>query len=423
MSNAYGHLPGFQHLANSLLDFHEINPTNSLKTRTLDRFTDVELDELDVALGRKHFKRLGDGRILVYVDRIIRDDYQDDADHLWSALSLATGRPKARPPRDVNGALISRVSGLGPSRARDYILDLLRDSHGWPVPIVQSDGPDVAYAAIEAFTVAATALDPGPSGSVRLKDLSHRLFHDSHRLDPGSPLYRRVTDYLALHGGTIVRKKLGWRRRLLEARGVFQNAFESTVLVAGHLRLAFENVIDDRVLSNTRRGLATCLTLDEVTHLDAAPEHPRLILTIENPTPFANLTEAVPPHVLIVYTAGPANQAVTELLRRPALQPVPVWHWGDVDVGGFRILRDLERKTRAQPFLMDAETVAQYGNRLTPLQSRKKSYIKRHLHDFGPSAEAALRACLDRDGWLEQESIPLEAIAVRMRELLTAPTA
>jgi hypothetical protein len=64
----------------------------------------------------------------------------------------------------------------------------------------------------------------------------------------------------------------------------------------------------------------------------------RRVVTIENQTSFESLAALRPTDTLLVFSGGFASPALISLLRSLSL---PFYHWGDIDVGGLRILAHL----------------------------------------------------------------------------------
>ncbi|WFC41013.1 Wadjet anti-phage system protein JetD domain-containing protein [Pseudoxanthomonas sp. SE1] len=138
------------------------------------------------------------------------------------------------------------------------------------------------------------------------------------------------------------------------------------------------------------------------------------VLSVENLASFHDAARATgADRMLVVYTGGmpsPAwRRAYARLLR--SLPPdVPVWHWGDIDEGGFRIAAVL------------AETVTASGHRLQPWQMSPADVLPIPGHDASVPASDVLQAMCrwaERAGWagvaealraqplhLEQEALP-----------------
>ena len=92
---------------------------------------------------------------------------------------------------------------------------------------------------------------------------------------------------------------------------------------------------------------------------------PEYVLTIENQSSFNEYTAAIQDQGVIVYTAGFPTRALQGFYRRlVSVVNVPLYHWGDSDVGGFRILKCLQQAAQGrevQPHLMEGEGGTPYS--------------------------------------------------------------
>lgn len=93
------------------------------------------------------------------------------------------------------------------------------------------------------------------------------------------------------------------------------------------------------------------------------------VITIENLTTFFRWQE---PESLIIYLGGYHNSVRRTLLKKlyQELPNISYYHFGDIDAGGFLILKDLRKKTGIpfKTFCMDVETLKyyeKYGKALT----------------------------------------------------------
>jgi hypothetical protein len=95
---------------------------------------------------------------------------------------------------------------------------------------------------------------------------------------------------------------------------------------------------------------------------------PKLVMTIENQTTFhSEARRRYDEEILIIYTAGmptPAWRAMYVRLLGCLPPEVPVYHWGDIDEGGFRIAAILAREAQSAghpllPWKMHPEDVPQ----------------------------------------------------------------
>ncbi|MBU3178409.1 DUF2220 domain-containing protein [Clostridium estertheticum] len=98
------------------------------------------------------------------------------------------------------------------------------------------------------------------------------------------------------------------------------------------------------------------------------------ILTIENLTTFHSYKSR---NELVIYLGGYHNSIRRELLIKLYEFNIetPFYHWGDIDLGGFRILNHLKKMTgiHFKPFLMDRATLVEYKDHLNKID--KDSYM------------------------------------------------
>jgi hypothetical protein len=96
---------------------------------------------------------------------------------------------------------------------------------------------------------------------------------------------------------------------------------------------------------------------------------PDYLLTIENFTSFVRHAREVArsENALIIYAGGfPSRPALATIRRLAGQARAPTYHWGDMDGGGVRIFRHIERElaeggVRLQPHMMDAQLLAAVG--------------------------------------------------------------
>jgi hypothetical protein len=134
--------------------------------------------------------------------------------------------------------------------------------------------------------------------------------------------------------------------------------------------------------------------------------HAPAVLCIENLTTFHEFIRTNEQYAVIC-TYGNPSPATRRLLR---LLPdsTPIYHWSDLDYGGFNILSQLRRFVRAdtQPYRMDIATLDANYPRSRPLTASDKSNLKKlllrpELHDLRPAIEHLLK----RGVKLEQEGV------------------
>lgn len=128
---------------------------------------------------------------------------------------------------------------------------------------------------------------------------------------------------------------------------------------------------------------------------------PNMVLTIENQTTFhSEALRMCEEQVLLIYTAGmpsPTWRAMYARLLLGLPEEVPVFHWGDVDEGGFRIASILAQDARAAGHVIQPWRMA--SDDIPPEQRRKAS----------PGTLKRMRYFADAAGWAELGKLIEEA--------------
>jgi hypothetical protein len=149
---------------------------------------------------------------------------------------------------------------------------------------------------------------------------------------------------------------------------------------------------------------AAMLRQAEMASCDAAS-----VITVENATSFSELAAVRPASTLLVFTAGFASPTVVRLLQaiRAVAPSIQFWHWGDMDVGGLRILAHLRRHLETvRPLAMDSRTFERHRIHAQPLTQRERDSLLslgtlELVADCGPLIGSLLAAGQK----LEQEAI------------------
>lgn len=99
------------------------------------------------------------------------------------------------------------------------------------------------------------------------------------------------------------------------------------------------------------------------------------VVTVENSTSFSEFITAKPASTLAIYTGGFAGPAVVGMLSkiRAGRPELPFLHWGDLDVGGLRILAHLRKNLgEVKPLAMDVAVCDLYLKRSQPLNANER---------------------------------------------------
>lgn len=237
---------------------------------------------------------------------------------------------------------------------------------------VRGLGPQDAGAWIDAAkTIRACATRSQDAIAAPVREFSARLFLNSKRIEALTP----QLDILL--SGTIEGSPRAGAQ-VWQELGLFRE--EHPVLLAGHVHIARDRstgLIDAPYMglpATTIQGVAS--TVIEV-------------ITIENKTTFhSEAKRRQDDGALLIYTAGmpsPAWKAMYGRLLETLPPTTPVYHWGDVDEGGFRIASTIATVAGGagfslQPYRMSPEDV--------PLEMRVKASARtlERIHHFACAA-------------------------------------
>ncbi|MGA9163750.1 MAG: Wadjet anti-phage system protein JetD domain-containing protein [Thiobacillus sp.] len=215
---------------------------------------------------------------------------------------------------------------------------------------VRSFGPEDAHDWVDSARIVSFMISSRENSRVDepIREVSARLFKDSKRIEK---LAAPVDVLLTGDVDAEIREPINVWQEI----GLFRE--EQPVRMAGRVTVA--------------RTRVTAL-LDEPYGAFSAPSvvglasTPKLVMTIENQTTFHS--EARRRHdeeILLIYTAGmptPAWRAMYVRLLGGLPPGVPIYHWGDIDEGGFRIASILAQDARSaghtlQPWMMQPDDV------------------------------------------------------------------
>lgn len=197
---------------------------------------------------------------------------------------------------------------------------------------------------------------------------------------------------------------------LLEERGIVNNP--GHIHLAGPLVLSAPRGQIDLSLFEPDLGLPTRM-VKELAVVDCPA---KAVVTVENLTSFYQYVLEGPPERLAIYLGGFAGSACRLFLQKlyrffhERGNPVPFYHWGDLDLGGFKIWRDLREKTGIpiRPYLMDEKTYLKYLHLGQPITEQYAQKLATLLEDnaFAPF-HTLITLILEKKIRLEQEAISL----------------
>lgn len=339
----------------------------------------------------KHYRESGDSprSIALHYDRERLPDYWDEhrwqrrtelnqATRLLEAEGLIRVRSSRYSPDEIErvSLVLERVAdaylraGRAPRRLLEQAVAGVARSWAerWPPDWRQAFARSIE-SAVEGFTKLPAGLKPDEQGL--LQDLCRILNAlGPTGLDPEEP--RRLFSQRVLGDskrfeaiqGRFIRVLREFRplplpeadHEVLAEVGILENPQQ--VLVAGPV------VFDELSVASVRDAVglpASFVDRCAVTHLEADR-----VITVENLTSFYQVVGAGLPRTVVVYLGGYHNRVRRQLLLKLAQAAgLEFWHWGDMDLGGFRIFVHLQEKTGLplRPVLMDRETYLEHCHR------------------------------------------------------------
>lgn len=181
-----------------------------------------------------------------------------------------------------------------------------------------------------------------------IREASARLFNDSKRIE------KLLAPVDVLLSGDL-EAEARQATDVWQELGLFRE--EHPVRMAGNVMVRRERVT--AYLDTPYSGLSASSVI-------GLASMPQLLMTIENQTTFhSEARRRCEENVLLIYTAGmptPAWRAMYVRLLEDLPVDVPVYHWGDIDEGGFRISATLASDAKnaghvLKPWLMHPDDV------------------------------------------------------------------
>lgn len=244
---------------------------------------------------------------------------------------------------------------------------------------------------------------PGLVEEVPRRIFSLQVLGHSKRLEEIESRFLRVVREFWPEGQGLEDKD-----ELLAELGIVPNP--QHIYIAGPLILTGPSGSLDLSLFSPAVGLPVAMAFTHrVTELGASR-----IITVENLTPFYLLASGAPSNTLCLYLGGYPNRSRREFLRqlytlaRQKGQEVEFYHWGDLDLGGFRIFHHLCSRSGIpfRPYKMDRETYLQHLAYGLPFNKPYRAQLESLLSHTGFACfHEVIREMLLQGKRLEQESI------------------
>lgn len=258
---------------------------------------------------------------------------------------------------------------------------------------VRSLGPQDASKWIEAAKVIKSCADSSVDAiSIPVREYSARLFKDSKRIE------RLVPQMDVLLSGNIEPKQRP-EAQVLQELGLFRE--EQPVLLAGKVTVQRNRVC--AILDSPYSGFSAASVQSVQSTLT-------LVMTIENLTTFhSEAKRRQDENVLLIYTAGmpsPAWCAMYSRLLGSLPVDTPVFHWGDIDEGGFRIAARIATQAKSVGYVLQPQSMSPKYIHPEMLRKASAKTLERMRHFASQAGWDALGIEVKQAGFtVEQEAL------------------
>jgi hypothetical protein len=172
------------------------------------------------------------------------------------------------------------------------------------------------------------------------------------------------------------------------------------VLVKGNANICLDTQIIDLSKINGDMGFST-KSVDDITSVEVLGSR---VVTIENLTSFYTYENN---NDFVIYLGGFHNAVKREFIKKiyNSNPSKTYMHFGDIDAGGFYILKHLRSKTGVNflPMKMDIETLQLYKDCVKTLSTEDRKRLEKLLGD--KEFKDVIAYMLENDCKLEQENV------------------
>jgi hypothetical protein len=248
------------------------------------------------------------------------------------------------------------------------------------------------------------------------RKLSVLLFNDSKRLEDLRPQLLAALRHFSPHAATAGIDE--WD--LLRAHHLHRPHVLTMLAGPLVLRQSIEKAGALLDLTAWPSGLGLPDELLRSVDIVACPA--RAIRTIENLTSYHELLLRRPSDLLVIYSGGfPHPTLLTLLLQLQAADPaLPFYHWGDIDLGGLRILLHLRQHlATVHTLAMRSCSLAEAQVHTRPLGSTERSQLHQLTQEpLLADCRELIAAMLKHNQKLEQEALEIAAVLAELTESL-----
>lgn len=197
-------------------------------------------------------------------------------------------------------------------------------------------------------------------------------------------------------------------KEILAETGIIQNP--QHIFLSGNLELRTDNKIIRLEEFRPDLGIST----EMINNLEIENIPADYVITIENLTPYYHYIKESRDNYLAIYLGGYHNFLRRSLLIklwnfcRSNNIDLPFYHWGDIDLGGFRIFAHLRQKTGIPifPWNMDIDTLKKHEEKAQNIAPSYSKKLQKLLNNPGYSLFAeVISYMLEKEIRLEQEAL------------------
>lgn len=204
---------------------------------------------------------------------------------------------------------------------------------------------------------------------ILLRNFSLSIFNDSKYLENNEDKFLNIFNNFSMN-------KYEDFMDLLSKHNILKNPKYS------YIKNGIEILINEESINLNKFGYSLNLTSEEILNMQIKNVFVKKVITIENLTTYNYFNNK---DYCIIYLAGYHNSDKERLIKKlyefsPNLE---FYHFGDIDVGGLKILFDLKNKTcvNFKKYLMDLNTLIKYRKYCKNLTENDKKELNQMLYN------------------------------------------
>ncbi len=204
---------------------------------------------------------------------------------------------------------------------------------------------------------------------ILLRNFSLSIFNDSKYLENNEDKFLNIFNVFSMN-------KYEDFMDLLSKHNILKNPKYS------YIKNGIEISINEETINLNKFGYSLNLTSDEILKMEIKNIFVKKVITIENLTTYNYFNND---EYCIIYLAGYHNSDKEKLIKKlyDFSSDLEFYHFGDIDVGGLKILSDLKNKTGVnfKKYLMNLNTLNKYRKYCKKLTENDKKELNQLLYN------------------------------------------